>query len=598
MTQVCTCSKRIAAVKLTGMTINAILKTDPTRTTTLRARFVADVERRFRKLKSDIRISIIDRDCFGIQPELIGFAAAGFKAFDFPRTADKIDAFMKWLGVQEDAGILEIIRRPGGLRGMEEAWSDTYIYSAYAKGIRRGRKELTRAGYEITSADQIRGGVASLINQPFHADRLGVLYTRTFEDLQSVAQVMNASIRRQIADGLTTGLARGIAEGRSPRVIARTLYKDVANHVDKIGRVRSRMIARTEIIRAHHIANIQEYKLADASMQIKVLAEWMTAGFRVCPICADLEMHGPYKLEVAEGMLPAHPNCLSAETTVLAPDKIAGFVATYTGSIIKLRFASGRRLSVTPNHMLLTPHGFTFAKSMKKGCNVISCSDFERIITVDPDDHGNPARIDNIVKAFAESSRMSAHRVPVSTKYLHGDGEFCQGNIHIVGTDRFLMDDLNAIRNEQTNKLGLETSGQLSKFISFGALTQLLKATAFAADSSMGRFREAFATNRAFALHSDNIGLTRTAEVKPNGEKYTLDWRSTAPVALRQCQNRFAGFIELDEVVDVEVKSVSHLKVYDLQCESTMYIANGILSSNCRCAVLPLVIEKKTRRAA
>jgi hypothetical protein len=308
MKQVCTSSNHKLAGYPAGVVSNAILKMDPTRTTTLRNRFVRDVERRYAALKADIRESIIVKDCFGIQPDLIGFAAAAYKAFDFPRTVDKINAFMEWLQIQENAGVLEIIRRPGALRGMEEAWSDTYIHSAYSKGIRRGRSELRRAGYDVMSVDDVRGGIASLINQPFHADRLGVLYTRTFEDLQSVTQVMNASIRRQIADGLTTGLARGIAEGRSPRVIARTLYNDVANHVDKIGRVRARMIARTEIVRAHHLATIQEYRQAAADMDVGVLAEWSTAGFGVCPICIELEDGGPYKLDVVEGMLPAHPN--------------------------------------------------------------------------------------------------------------------------------------------------------------------------------------------------------------------------------------------------------------------------------------------------
>jgi hypothetical protein len=309
MKQVCTCSKHNPAGNPAGIAINAILKTDPTRTTTLRAKFVADVERRFRKLKADIRTSIIKNDCFGIQPEVIALSPVHPKAYEFKRTADKIEAFMLWLEEQEAAGILEIIRRPGGLRGMYEAWSDTYIHSAYAKGIRRGRSELMHAGYDVQGIDVVRGGVASLINQPFHADRLAVLYTRTFDDLKSVTQVMNASIRRQIADGLTTGLTRGMAEGKSPRVIARQLYKDVANHVDKIGRVRCRMIARTEIVRAHHLATIQEYRQADADMEVGVKAEFSTAGFGVCPLCIDLENGGPYSLDMIEGMIPVHPGC-------------------------------------------------------------------------------------------------------------------------------------------------------------------------------------------------------------------------------------------------------------------------------------------------
>ena len=288
--------------------VNAILLTDPTRTTILRNRFVRDMDRRFNALKTDIRISIIQNDCFALQPALLTLAAAPYQAFNFPRTADKVDGFMDWLIEQERIGVLEITRRPGGLRGIDEAWTDTYIHSAYARGVTRGRAELRRAGYDVRSIDETLGGVNSIMSQPFHADRVGVLYTRTFEDLKSVTDVMNAQSRRLIAEGLTTGLAKGIAEGKSPRVIARELYKDIANRVDKIGKVRARMIARTEVIRAHHLATIAEYRQADAEMKVGVKAEWSTAGFNVCDICAGMEGK-VFTLNEIEGMIPAHPRC-------------------------------------------------------------------------------------------------------------------------------------------------------------------------------------------------------------------------------------------------------------------------------------------------
>ncbi len=88
--------------------VNAILLTDPTRTTTLRNRFVLDMDRRFNELKRDLRVSIIQNDCFALQPVLFTLAAAPYRAFDFPRTADKVDGFMEWLIEQESEGILEI----------------------------------------------------------------------------------------------------------------------------------------------------------------------------------------------------------------------------------------------------------------------------------------------------------------------------------------------------------------------------------------------------------------------------------------------------------------------------------------------------------
>jgi len=64
------------------------------------------------------------------------------------------------------------------------------------------------------------------------------------------------------------------------------------------------------VIRAHHVAMIQEYRRAEAEGVI-VDVEWLTGG-NPCPICADLFAGSPYKLDVIEGMIPAHPNCVCA----------------------------------------------------------------------------------------------------------------------------------------------------------------------------------------------------------------------------------------------------------------------------------------------
>lgn len=302
--------------------MNTTFRTDPTRTTALRARFVREMDRRFNQLKKDIRISIIDKDCFGTQPEVLGvLTPLPGKAFEFKRISEKVQLFMKWLEEQERLGILEIIVRPGTLPGIEAAWTDVYIDSAYTQGMRRGRVELRRKGYRVPTFEQVPGGIGVVMSQPHHADRVGAIYTRTYEDLKSVTQVMNAQTRRLIADGLRTGLARGLADGKSPRAIARELVKDVANRVDKIGITRARTIARTEVIRAHHVATIAEYERADAEMEVTVMAEWATAGFNVCPICIDLAQGGPYKLRVIEGMIPAHPNCRCVALPVMKREK-------------------------------------------------------------------------------------------------------------------------------------------------------------------------------------------------------------------------------------------------------------------------------------
>lgn len=301
-----------------NFTLNTALRADPSHTITLRARFVRDINRRFNALKRDIRISIIDNDCFGIQLNILRtLTPLPRKAFEFVRAPQKVSMFMTWLQHQEDAGILEMIYRPGV--AIESAWSDVYIESAYAKGIRRSYTEMNKAGYALQMPI---GGIREIMSHPIHADRVGIIYSRTYEDLKSVTAVMNAQSRRLIADGLTSGLARGIAEGKSPRMIARELYKDVANRVDKIGKVRARMIARTEVLNAHNEALHAQYERTQEQLGKQIFVD-VSLGANPCSICVDLESGGPYPLEVSRGQLPAHPNCVCIHIPVRRRKKVA-----------------------------------------------------------------------------------------------------------------------------------------------------------------------------------------------------------------------------------------------------------------------------------
>ena len=261
------------------LTINEVLKGDPSRTLTTRKRFIAEIDKRFNRLKREIVTAIVDNDVFGITDRFIVMQSRP-RQFAFTRSADKIRAFQSWLEQQIELGVLEITQRPVTLAGIEQAWTDKYIRSAYQKGIARGRAELRKAGVTgIPTFDAVPGGLSGVFNQPFHIDRVGVIFTRTFEDLKSVTQVMKTQIGRELASAeISRVLAGGVAEGINPRTIARILN----DRVEKIGKVRSRMIARTEVIRAHHVATIGEYRQAGIE-EIKIKAEWNTAGdLQVC----------------------------------------------------------------------------------------------------------------------------------------------------------------------------------------------------------------------------------------------------------------------------------------------------------------------------
>lgn len=265
---------------------------DPTRTLTIRRRFDGEMYRRFRRIKGLIRRSIVDNDAFGLKTNEV----ANPNQFNFPTSDAKIGAFMGWLDEQVKDGIINVSYQ-GGRRteAARAAWMNVYIDSAYQQGIQRGRQEVNKArrGQRLSTD---RSAVQMAFNQPFHADRVGMAYIRTYDELAGITQAMSQQISRE--------LAQGIAEGRNPLQIANKLN----DRVDKVGLHRARLLARTEVIRAHHAANIQEYHEAGAA-GVEVQAEWLTAGDgRVCERCASLQGK-VYALAEIEGMIPLHPNC-------------------------------------------------------------------------------------------------------------------------------------------------------------------------------------------------------------------------------------------------------------------------------------------------
>lgn len=284
-----------------GMALNTVLRTDPTRTKTIRKRFLAAVNRRFKTLQNEITTSIVTNDGFGLSastPEALRInAAAGVGAFNFPTDVEKIEAFMSWLKESEATNVLELIDQPLIMPiGTGAApWANTFIHSAYQKGMLRARTELIKAGVDIPTFAETSGGISAAFNTPIHAERLAMAYLRTFQELNGITAAMDQQISRVLAEGL--------ADGSGTAQIAR----NINDRVQKIGRTRARTLARTEVIRAHHKANIAEYRGAGI-LNIKVKVEWLTAGFNVCPDCASLGGR-IFTIDEIENLIPLHSNC-------------------------------------------------------------------------------------------------------------------------------------------------------------------------------------------------------------------------------------------------------------------------------------------------
>lgn len=240
---------------------------DPTRSKTLRKRYGQRLRGRLIDLRAAINDAIGSRDVFnlGTQPTALQPREPRplpDRTFDFATDDQKIERFMAWLRRQERRGILEVIQRD----------DNTFIRSAYAKGVRHADAALNAEGVQVPERD-----LAALFNQPVHRETLQTLFTRNFEELTGITDAMNQQISRELADGFSRGLG--------PNQMAR----NIADRVEKVGMHRATLLARTETIRAHSEATLNRFEEFGVG-EVTVRAEWSTAGdSRVCPICVALE---------------------------------------------------------------------------------------------------------------------------------------------------------------------------------------------------------------------------------------------------------------------------------------------------------------------
>ena len=239
---------------------------DPTHTITLRAQFIADINRRYRNLMNAIRISIVDNNALGLDGTLAQLEATPARPgqFAFLRNPQKVTAFNVWLNKQERQSVLEIIPGPAGV---PEPYSNQYIRSSYQKGLDKNLRELRKKGINVpaTIIPGAASGVGGAFFLPIHQETVELIYTRMFSELEGITAAMDAQISEVLASGLI--------EGIGPEEMARRIN----NRVEKVGRTRSRMIARTEVVETFNQAFVIETKRIGAAIGEEIFIQWQTA---------------------------------------------------------------------------------------------------------------------------------------------------------------------------------------------------------------------------------------------------------------------------------------------------------------------------------
>lgn len=366
------------------------------------------------------------------------------------------------------------------------------------------------------------------------------------------------------------------------------------------------------------------------------------SGKSTCLRCASLDKK-TFDINSEHVRPPLHPRCVTADSIIFAPDMTHLMESKYSGPIVKLTLSDGTTLSITSQHMLMTPNGLVMARFITDRDYLLSCGEFKGVIFGDPNDNRNNLRIDNVVKSFSKNLGVVPTVVPTSPEYFHGDGIFGQKHVNIIDANRFLVNNINAKFLEHFTSNALPPVDFASILFSYGLIAKFFKGFLDSTHRRIGVSREFFSFSQWCLRHSEEHGFTPSSWVNPVIFEKFSNWRPACSkffgdlidghVVIKEFDNHFSvepkvlmvdrisewepfpdkssldsvtfcdackpgyigeipiGHVNFVKIENVDIVHVKNLSVYDVSTLSSSYIVNGVLSSNCRCFMLPKTLS-------
>ena len=307
------------ALYLETMMDQAAKRLDPTGTTDIRGRFLRDMTQRWRQLVRISQAAVVDQNVLGLganTPQNIA------------RSVDPVGDFRKWF----EAAVNRVVLAGDGTwtqhyldEASARAWGRAYrlvqpsaptarrsqhhIVAASAASELKGVADVTvqravRAVSQALLVDKVRPtmvqrAISTVIN------KVGLVRSQAMLEM-SLSQAFNgASLDAFASLGLSKvgieaeRLAKGTKVGR---------LRD--GHAHDAGTGPGSRISRTE---APSASTIRRIRKAQAGIEALNVVEVLTAGDDdVCPVCEDISLSGPYTINEARGLIPAHPRCRCA----------------------------------------------------------------------------------------------------------------------------------------------------------------------------------------------------------------------------------------------------------------------------------------------
>lgn len=470
--------------------------------------------------------------------------------------------------------IAEVIQREWGVPTLAAMQADLVPY--FAKQLAFGRRMIETAGGTLANAGAVVAAPARVAAAVDGAVVQGKLF----------GQTITRSIPGLIADRVERYIRLGLGDVASGDV----LYRDA------VVSYAQRTVEATIRTAVHETGNAAQQLIYQVEADPAWLGEdglvWTSSlDSTVCPTC--IALNGK-RYPTGSVKVSPHPNCLMPDTIVDAGNITAATRATYSGILVTIKTRSGRILTLTGNHPVLTTQGWKAAKLINEGDQTINHCVPVGGAAINPDLNQGVTTAEQLFALFAHQGNVSRSRMPAIAVDFHGDGAGLNLEIDILSVDRPLADCGHPAILQPLSDQELVPAGVLPVPVaSFGPLDQLLLAAHLA---SAGIVRSLDLLCPLVAGHLtplEGLCFASIAARHPAFSEPLGDGASVDAQALRDLVLAHPGLVELDDVTGVERNVTSHQVVYDFTTASGCYFANHILAHNCNCYLLPWKYEKQ-----
>jgi hypothetical protein len=309
-----------------------------------------------------------------------------------------------------------------------EVWISEHVESAW----REGQNEVANALKGVLEFSE------PLALQPINEPAVRILAENALGDLKQANRLIGRSVedayRKVSIETVTQGFAAGSGVFETRKRLELALVEGgLSAFTDSRGRkwrpaAYAAMVAVTVRREATNTATIEQLTALDIDL-VKV-----SEHPNPCRICApfqarvfsisgnDPRFPSLYGTAFKSGYKNFHPNCVVGETRVSGPRAKSALSRQYKGKVVTFRTASGKQLTATPNHPILTPKGWVGAGTLQKGDEVFEYIGSKRVLGSRPDNVDIKPEIKYVARSSLVPFGMSPISVPVSAEDFHGDG--------------------------------------------------------------------------------------------------------------------------------------------------------------------------------